>query len=277
MDTNTTPAPLQCTSCGQTLTRDIVYCPACEFPSIYHVDHSVPAEFRHIPTGGPGATGRIMDMVYHIEGAFVPVLRFDLHHYKIYFEHHVLLWKDEPVDISARAMPGIGSRIIAGLPIFLTQARGPGRIAFSRDGVGQVIPIHLHGGEELQVRKHSWLAATDNIAYTYRRVRGFKNIFFGGAGFFMDEFSLGSGEGVLFLHGYGNVFQATLDRNQTILVEPGGFLYKDTSVQMDTVFTNLSTGFFASAGLTMQRFTGPGRLGIQSMYLHMPGATPTGS
>ena len=262
-----TSAPLRCTSCGETLTRDMVYCPTCEFPRIYHVEHNTPAEFRHIPTHGPSASGRLMDLTYNIEGEFVPVLRFELHHYKIFFEHHVLLWKDEKVDITARAMPGIGSRIIAGLPIFMTEARGPGRIAFSRDGVGQVIPIHLHGGETLQVRKHSWLAATDNVAYTYRRVRGLKNIFFGGAGLFMDEFTIDKGEGLLFLHGYGNVFQATLDRGQTILIEPGGFLYKDNSVEMDTVFTNLSTGFFASSGLTLQRFTGPGRLGIQSMYM----------
>jgi uncharacterized protein (AIM24 family) len=39
---------------------------------------------------------------------------------------------------------------------------------------------------------------------------------------------------------------------------------------METVAQGLSTGFFASAGnLAFNRFTGPGRVGLQSMYLHM--------
>lgn len=42
---------------------------------------------------------------------------------------------------------------------------------------------------------------------------------------------------------------------------------------MDTQFQKLSTGLFASAGsLVWNRFTGPGRVGIQSMYVHMPTA-----
>src|ERR1700682_5479084 len=57
---DTAPPSLQCTACGTTVTRDMVYCPNCEFPSIHHVDHSKPAEFRHIPSGGPGAAGQLM-------------------------------------------------------------------------------------------------------------------------------------------------------------------------------------------------------------------------
>jgi uncharacterized protein (AIM24 family) len=50
-------------------------------------------------------------------------------------------------------------------------------------------------------------------------------------------------------------------------------VYKDRTVQMETQFQKFSTGFLASAGqLVWNRFTGPGRVGIQSMYLHMPTA-----
>ncbi len=42
---------------------------------------------------------------------------------------------------------------------------------------------------------------------------------------------------------------------------------------METTVQQLSTGIFASAGqLVFNRFTGPGRLGVQSMYVHMPEA-----
>jgi len=76
---------------------------------------------------------------------------------------------------------------------------------------------------------------------------------------------------VLWLHGYGNVFEVTLQPGDQIDVEPGGWIYKDRSVQMQTIFQKISTGFLASAGqLFWNRFTGPGRLAIQSMYMHMP-------
>jgi len=38
---------------------------------------------------------------------------------------------------------------------------------------------------------------------------------------------------------------------------------------METQFQKLSTGLFAGAGqLVWNRFTGPGRIGLQSMYIH---------
>ena len=40
-------------------------------------------------------------------------------------------------------------------------------------------------------------------------------------------------------------------------IEPGGWIYKDRTVQMQTMFQKLSTGLFASAGqICWNRFTG---------------------
>src|SRR5437016_3560727 len=78
-------------------------------------------------------------------------------------------------------------------------------------------------------------------------------------------------DGVLWLHGYGNVFVVTLGQGEQIDIEPGGWIYKDRTVQMQTIFQKISTGVFASAGqLFWNRFTGPGRIALQSMYWHMP-------
>jgi uncharacterized protein (AIM24 family) len=45
-------------------------------------------------------------------------------------------------------------------------------------------------------------------------------------------------------------------------------------VQMETMWQGLKTGFLASAGrLFWNRFTGPGRVGIQSMYMPNIGGT----
>src|SRR5580704_3445158 len=82
-------------------------------------------------------------VTYHIEGELVPVLHLELESVGVYFEHHILLWKDPAVDVHLKPMKGALKRMLAGMPIFLTGAAGPWRIAFSRDGVGHVFALHL--------------------------------------------------------------------------------------------------------------------------------------
>jgi uncharacterized protein (AIM24 family) len=167
-------------------------------------------------------------------------------------------------------MKGVFKRMMAGMQIFITEAQGPGQIAFSRDAAGHVFAMHLKQGEELHIREHQFLAATGNIDYTFERVRGVANMLFGGTGFFIDKFHGAQGDGILWLHGYGNVFEKVLAPGESIDIEPGGWLYKDPSIRMETKIQRLSTGLLAGVHLVMNRFTGPGRLGLQSMYLHMP-------
>src|SRR5260370_29387596 len=98
----------------------------------------------------------------------------------------------------------------------------------------------------------------------------------GGSGFLIDKFHTQAGEGILWLHGYGNVFERVLESGEQIDVEPGGWLYKDPSVRMDTNIQRLATGFFGAMNFITNRFTGPGRLGLQSMYMHIPTAEKRG-
>jgi uncharacterized protein (AIM24 family) len=213
-------------------------------------------------------------VTYHIEGELVPVLQLELGGVPVYFEHHVLLWKDPQVEIGVKSLRGALKRMVAGIQVFVTQAYGPGRIAFSRDGAGHVFPLHLGRNQTVDVREHQFLAATETVDYTFSRVKGVANMLFGGTGFFIDTFSCPEQEGILWLHGYGNVFEMTLQQGEKIDIEPGGWIYKDHSVKMQTITQRLSTGIFASAGqLVWNRFTGPGRIGLQSMYLHMPTST----
>ncbi len=59
---------------------------------------------------------------------------------------------------------------------------------------------------------------------------------------YLDRFRAGDGPGLLLLHGYGNVLERTLGEGDTIQVEPGGFLYKDASVAVETVTHKLAPG-----------------------------------
>ena len=210
-------------------------------------------------------------VTYHVAGELVPVLSVDVTNMPVYFEHHILLWKNTTITIGLKSLKGALKRMIAGMQIFVTEASGPGVIAFSRDGPGHIVPIHLRRGEEIQVREHQFLAATASVDYSFERVRGLGTMLFGQSGFFIDRFRGETGDGIVWLHGYGNVFEKVLAPGETIDVEPGGWLFKDASVRMDTRIDKLSSGFFGAAmNFVVNRFTGPGRVGIQSMYLHMP-------
>ena len=223
---------------------------------------------RLLPTSATDET--FGGVTYHLDGELVPVLTVELGaRMPIYFEHHILLWKHPSVAIEVKPMKGAMKRMLAGMQVFVTEANGHGQIAFSRDGAGHIVPIHLSAGQELHVREHQFLAATANVDYTFERVKGAANILFGGTGFFIDKFHSHS-EGILWLHGYGNVFEKELAAGESIDVEPGGWLYKDPRVHMETNIARLSTGLLGGFSLMLNRFTGPGRIGLQSMYLHMP-------
>lgn len=213
---------------------------------------------------------------YHLQGELVPVLTIELDGGRsIYFEHHIMLWKTTTVDISLRPVKGAFKRMLAGMPILLTEAKGPGQIAFSRDGVGHIFPIHLQPGEKIEVREHQFLAATGNVIYDMTKVKGFANILAGSTGFFIDRFSVRESEGIVWLHGYGNVFEKVLGAEEQIDIEPGAWLYKDPGVRMETAIQRLSTGLFGGSTFTCNRFTGPGRVGIQSMSLVVPPSPKT--
>lgn len=60
---------------------------------------------------------------YHLDGELVPALTVELKPgQSIFFEHHILLWKDTGIVISVRPMKGAMKRMIAGMQIFVTDA-----------------------------------------------------------------------------------------------------------------------------------------------------------
>src|SRR5206468_861467 len=104
--------------------------------------------------------------------------------------------------------------------------------------------LPIHPGHELDCREHAFLLSSHTIDYSYTRVQGLRNILFGGQGMFMDRFVTTSAPGLLILHGYGNVFERKLAAGESVLLEPGAFLYKDASVTMEVQTQKLTTGFF---------------------------------
>jgi uncharacterized protein (AIM24 family) len=127
--------------------------------------------------------------------------------------------------MSVMTLQGGISRVLAGMPFVISVATGPGRIAFSRDATGELVVLPLHPGMEIDVREHAFLLSSHHISYSFIRIKGLRNILFGGQGMFMDRFVTSSEPGMLMLHGYGNVFERILKPGESILVEPGAFLF----------------------------------------------------
>jgi uncharacterized protein (AIM24 family) len=207
---------------------------------------------------------------YAVEGTLVPQLVFHLSGSEaVFFEHHTLLWKDAQLQIGLKKLPGGIKRKIAGMDFFLTLTSGPGEIAFSMDSPGRVLTHHVDPGQTLLVREHQFLAATDNLDYTFERVQGVRSMLLGGSGFFVDRFGAKDGTASVWVMGSGDVFEAELAAGEQIDIEAGSWLYRDPSVRMEAVTMGLKTGLFGGGGkLTWNRFTGPGRVGIQTMFIN---------
>jgi uncharacterized protein (AIM24 family) len=230
----------------------------------------MPTAPQILPTQIPEGTAP--GVRYRLEGELVPVLHMALDgQVPVYFEHHVLLWKYPQLQIGLHPLgKGLKRRVLGGMPLLLLEVQSAGEIAFSRDAPGHVVALHLQPGQGIVVREHQFLAATGGVQYDYSRQQGFANMFYGG-GFWVDQFFAGDHEGVVWIHGYGNVFQKDLDAGESIDIEPGGWVYRDHSVQMSQEVYGFKTGFMSGAGnLVFNRFTGPGRVGLQSAYFHPP-------
>jgi uncharacterized protein (AIM24 family) len=206
--------------------------------------------------------------VLQIEGEIVPVVDIALTPADgVFFEHRALLWKEEQVPLSTLPTQGGLGRLFGGMPFVVTVATGPGRVAFSRDATGEVVVLPMAPNTEIDLRGHAFLLANHVVTYQFEKIKGFRNIIHGGE-MYLDEFHTTQWPGLLVLHGYGNVFERVLGPGEHIMIEPGAFLYKDGSVTMNVEQQDLKTGILGRQGLWLARMTGPGRVGIQSMYHH---------
>lgn len=280
---------MTCPNCGSPNGNDAQFCQGCGQRLGQTRDLSRRAQSA--PSGAPDlhldhtnqGTIRVGDVAITVEGDLVPVANVELGGVgSIYFEHYILLWKQPDVSIRVRTRSGMARRFFAGLPIFISEARGPGNVAVSRESVGQIVALPLSPGQSIDVREHQFLLATSSVEYGYISVSGVAAALFGRAGsrtgLFLDRFTSRGESGLVLLHGYGNVFETMLAPGEVLDVDPGAWLWKDTSVQM-TVTSLVGSGhgglmgalgnMMSGVSISLNRFTGPGRIGIQSMT-YMP-------
>jgi uncharacterized protein (AIM24 family) len=200
-----------------------------------------------------------------VEGEIVPVISIALGAGDwVFFEHHTMLWKDAGITLGQLVSGGGLKRLFGGMPFMITKATGPGHVAFSRDSAGELVVLPVHPNQEIDVREHAFLVGSHSLSYSFERIKGLANWLYGGAGMYLERFITQGESGLLMLHGSGNVFERTLKAGESIWLEPGAFLYKDSTVTMQAEKQNVKAGLLTR--MYLAKMTGPGRVGIQSMY-----------
>jgi uncharacterized protein (AIM24 family) len=256
---------IACSWCQCPSSPECTSCSACGAPlSIGSVASE--SGWREAPRLRDMTEFRVADTTCQIAGEVVPVAEFTLAAGDaVFFEQRTLLWKEREVTLAGKTLGPSRKRTVAGLPYAVIEARGPGRVAVSRDSSGGVVVLPLSPGVELDARGHAFLAATVNVSYDFIQVEKLASVLHGGPGMYLDRFEASQTPGLLLLHGYGNAFQRRLGDGEKILVEPGGFLYKDSSVTMNPARMQAGGSF---GQRNWAELAGPGRVGIQSMYHH---------
>lgn len=276
------PAPTavtvnRCPWCSTSVSATDVSCPRCG--ATLKAPSSGPSSgWTKLPGRKDMAKLQFGDSFCQIEGNYVPVADVNLAgRDSVYFTHHVILWKDPQVEVTTMPLSGGWKRMFAGLPLIMTQAHGPGHIAFSRDAPGEMIALPLQPGEYVDVREHLFMVATNNVAYDWFST----NVWFTTAngddrethypvGMFMDRFSAPHAPGLLLLHAAGNVLVRTLAPGQVILVKPAALIFKDPSVNMQLHFEHPGSNYFGWGSWSNRylwlRLYGPGRVAIQSVF-----------
>ena len=266
-----------CAWCGLTTGGADLSCPACGAA----VDvRSVVSKsgWTALPGRRDMAKLQFGSSYCQVEGTYVPVADMNLAAGdSVYFTHHVLLWKDPQVAVTSMGLKGAWKRMLAGMPLIMTQAAGPGHIAFSRDFPGELISLPLQPGQTVDVREHLFMVATSAVTYDWFQ----SNIWFTTKsgdetethyplGMYLDRFGAPAAPGLLLLHAGGNVFVRRLEPGQTILVKPTAFLFKDTTVSM-RLHIEKPAGTWRSWRSWGDRYFwlrlhGPGRVAVQSAF-----------
>lgn len=219
-----------------------------------------------------------------ITGTYVPVAEMELHDDDwVYFSHHALLHADPTVRLATLPMKGGWNRMLAGMPLIMMRAQGPGHIAFSADKPGETLAVPLAPGWGIDVVEHRFLVATGNVGYTWQPASVWFTTRSGDdkethypLGMSMDRFAAADSNGLLLLHAHGNTFIRDLQVNQQILVQPSALVWKDQSVSMFLHFEYASTASWAGSPFSTYydpktvwlALQGPGRVAIKSVFEH---------
>ena len=134
--------------------------------------------------------------------------------------------------------------------------------------MGQITPVDLaKTGGELIAERSAFFAAAAGTRIGLSLRRQLRAGFFGGEGFVLQRLT---GDGYVFLHAHGTVFEIKLE-GDTVLVDTGCIVAMETTVEYSARLTgSLASMAFGGEGLFLAALSGRGRVWLQSQHAPRP-------
>ncbi|MDE1819276.1 MAG: AIM24 family protein [Euryarchaeota archaeon] len=208
-------------------------------------------------------------MQVNVQGNFVPVALVQLNPgEEIFCEGGLMVYADPSIQMSIRPFTqgGMGQTLrrtlVGGVPFWMHVFHGPGYVAFSRFGPGEIRVQELAPGQVVDIAEHSLLLASNTVRYDTYYVAGTGRI---GrmVGFWMDRLT---GPGTIVYHGHGDILGFDLKPGESMQIDHGGLLRKDATVQIRAFNQPLGQGLMGHAmSFEALQVDGPGRLELQTV------------
>jgi uncharacterized protein (TIGR00266 family) len=168
------------------------------------------------------------------------------------------------------ALLGAGKRLLTGESLFMTvfqnQGHGKRRVAFGAPYPGKILPVDLSQiGGELIAQKDSFLCGAKGVSVGIAFQRRIGAGLFGGEGFIMQRLQ---GDGLVFLHAGGTLYERVLAPGELLRVDTGCIVGFQPTVDYDIQFVGkIKSAIFGGEGLFFATLRGPGKIWLQSLPL----------
>ena len=166
------------------------------------------------------------------------------------------------------ALLGAGKRLLIGESLFMTvfqnQQAGKRRVAFGAPYPGKIVPVRLSEiGGELLAQKDSFLCAAKGVSIGIAFQKRFGVGLFGGEGFIMERLT---GDGWVFIHAGGTLYERTLAPGELLRVDTGCIVGFQPTIDYDIQLVGgIKTALFGGEGLFFATLRGPGKIWLQSL------------
>jgi uncharacterized protein (TIGR00266 family) len=163
---------------------------------------------------------------------------------------------------------GAGRRLLTGESMFTTifsnQGQGKRRVAFAAPYPGTILPVHLPDvGGTLICQKDAFLCAAKGVSMGMAFQKRMGTGLFGGEGFILQRLE---GDGLVFVHASGTLYERALQPGEELLVDTGCLAAIQNTVDYDIRYVGkVKSALFSGEGLFFASLKGPGKVWLQSL------------
>lgn len=135
-------------------------------------------------------------------------------------------------------------------------------VTLSDNKCGCILPLEVSDNKSYLCDRTAYLCSEPSVDLDIAFIKRVRMGLFGGEGFVLERLT---GNGFVFLHGYGEITRVELDDGDELEVMSSKVLALSTSISMDVKFVNsVNNVLFSGRGLFTTHLTGHGVVYLQS-------------